>query len=990
MASKAIGFLNFKFSADLSAFERAMNKAQKKLKKFGNQLQKTGKSMTMGLTVPIVGLGIASSKMSMTFDKSMTKVITLVGIAEDQVNSMRKSVLELSDKTGIAAAEMAEGLFFLTSAGLRGANALETLEAVAKASASGLGDMESLSKVAAAAQNAYGVETLTAADALDTFAGMVKSGMFEANELSQVLGGQMGLASTLGISMEELGAFIATYTKTTGDATSATTGLEGVMMSFAKITPKQEKALSKINMTVEQLRKSLSEQGLQKTLIMMASKFKDAGVDLSEFFSKSSSLKGVLGVLGNQTETYIDILDDLSGAQGTVDDAFDRTTEMAGFQITKSFNQLKNAGIEMGDALAPVILIISEKIQALAKWFSSLSDSQKESLLKWGLIAAAIGPVLIVIGKMSVGIGALIGVFKKVSIYLVANPWLGVAAAVAVLAFKIYDLVKGTEKLVSAQDDLNKLTKTAEEAIVGQKVEVELLTNELKTQALTLDDKEKALKKLQEISPKYYGSLDAATFTVESLDTATQNYTKSILQQAKMEASKQKLIELNTELMKKEEGLIYFRQEVDRKSAKFGNVYDLKKTDWYKNNKKRFEGEVANIKNRIQALGDEYGAIHQNIKANEEYTGMSWGTPGDEEPFSSLFVGTPDDDDDDKDDDADTIKRLKLSQILTKKYAETISGLGEKISDLTHVYNNATVGGDDFNTSLELITKTQEELNKAQDKTTKSQSNFSDETKALFNELTTIPPVAAAVGKSFEDLFPKEGEQKFNKISGFIDRTREDLKFLFGDLEELNDNFMDALNAVLGAFDAFKNKMRIKAENENKRKTEDIDNLYKIDKLAIENSLMSEEDKAKALEDLDQDTADAKTDLEEETQNKLAKIKKREAIRNKAMAIVDAIINTASAVVEALPNIPLAAIVAGLGAIEVGAIASTPIPLAEGGLVTGPTTALIGEAGAEAVIPLDRLKQFMSGDKIEVVGKLIGNDIYLSNRKTEFNRTRTA
>ena len=38
MASKATGFLNFKFGADLSGFERAMNKAQKKLKKFGTQL----------------------------------------------------------------------------------------------------------------------------------------------------------------------------------------------------------------------------------------------------------------------------------------------------------------------------------------------------------------------------------------------------------------------------------------------------------------------------------------------------------------------------------------------------------------------------------------------------------------------------------------------------------------------------------------------------------------------------------------------------------------------------------------------------------------------------------------------------------------------------------------------------------------------------------------------------------------------------------------
>ena len=62
MASKAIGFLNFKFGADLSGFERAMKKAQKGLKKFGKNIQKTGKSLTMGLTLPLLALGAASIK----------------------------------------------------------------------------------------------------------------------------------------------------------------------------------------------------------------------------------------------------------------------------------------------------------------------------------------------------------------------------------------------------------------------------------------------------------------------------------------------------------------------------------------------------------------------------------------------------------------------------------------------------------------------------------------------------------------------------------------------------------------------------------------------------------------------------------------------------------------------------------------------------------------------------------------------------------------
>ena len=72
--------------------------------------------------------------------------------------------------------------------------------------------------------------------------------------------------------------------------------------------------------------------------------------------------------------------------------------------------------------------------------------------------------------------------------------------------------------------------------------------------------------------------------------------------------------------------------------------------------------------------------------------------------------------------------------------------------------------------------------------------------------------------------------------------------------------------------------------------------------------------------------------------------------------------------------------------------------LHEGGLVTGPTTALIGEgpgtsiSNPEVVAPLDKLKSMIGGDgnqHITVTGKLIGNDIFLSNAKAGVDRLRT-
>jgi hypothetical protein len=60
------------------------------------------------------------------------------------------------------------------------------------------------------------------------------------------------------------------------------------------------------------------------------------------------------------------------------------------------------------------------------------------------------------------------------------------------------------------------------------------------------------------------------------------------------------------------------------------------------------------------------------------------------------------------------------------------------------------------------------------------------------------------------------------------------------------------------------------------------------------------------------------------------------------------------------------------------------IPMASGGIVTGPTPALVGEAGPEAIIPLSKLGGMQ---KIQIEGKLSGNDIHWSNARQERTRS---
>lgn len=413
------------FRADTKAFQSGLDQMQRKLNKFSRQTQKLGRSITRNFSIPFALAGTAAVKMVADFDTSMTKLNTLVGISEGEIKKFKESVLELSGEVAQSPNELAEALFFLTSAGLKGANAMETLEAVSKGVAIGLGEQTDLAKVAGAAQNAYGADVLSSAEALDIFGAMVKTGMFESSELAAVLGKEAGFAAALGISFEELGAFISTYTRTTGDATSATVGVSGVMMAFTKETQKGKDALSKINMSYDELRLMLGEQGLQNTLIHLKENFAANGVELSEFFSKSQALKGVINVLGNQTSDYVSILGQLENASGMVSEGFDTLTQTTGFKLQKAWNDLKLAMMDFGVVLVPIMEAFAGFVSLISKKFTELGDNTKKVFGFIGTALAASGPILLGLSLVSKGIKmAIAGValLQKAFVMLAKNP----------------------------------------------------------------------------------------------------------------------------------------------------------------------------------------------------------------------------------------------------------------------------------------------------------------------------------------------------------------------------------------------------------------------------------------------------------------------------------------------------------------------------------------------------------------------------------------
>ncbi len=133
----------------------------------------------------------------------------------------------------------------------------------------------------------------------------------------------------------------------------------------------------------------------------------------------------------------------LEKAGGTVDSTFSETQD--GIDGAKTaLNSLKMAGAELGgvisDSLAPIFKGLASAARDFAAWFGGLSDGMKRAILIVGGLVAALGPLLIFVGKMATGVSVLINigktmipVIKAIGAAMSANPVGAIITAIAAL-----------------------------------------------------------------------------------------------------------------------------------------------------------------------------------------------------------------------------------------------------------------------------------------------------------------------------------------------------------------------------------------------------------------------------------------------------------------------------------------------------------------------------------------------------------------------------
>lgn len=394
-----------------------MQVAGEKIKTAGKAITGVGTSMTRYVTAPIAAVSVASVKVATDFETSMAKVSTIADSTVVPIEDMSAAIINLSNETGVSATDLSEAVYQAISAGQDTADAVEFVAQTTKLAKAGFTDSADAVDVMTTVLNAYDMEAKDATRVSDKLIKTQNLGKTTVAQLAESMGAVIPYAAAYNVSLDELSAGYVTLTKNGINTAESTTALKGLINELGKSGSKSAKILE------EKTGKSFAElmdngYSLTDVLAIVQEGADETGVSLGDMFSNQRAKTGALSLMQN-ADDFTAALEEMGESAGTTEEALSKVTGTKAAEFNKALNKIKNTGIELGQSilttLAPTIQSIGEHIESAIEWFDKLDESEKERIVKFGLFAAAAGPVITAVGKVATGIGSIVSTGGKLT-----------------------------------------------------------------------------------------------------------------------------------------------------------------------------------------------------------------------------------------------------------------------------------------------------------------------------------------------------------------------------------------------------------------------------------------------------------------------------------------------------------------------------------------------------------------------------------------------
>lgn len=444
----------------------------------GKGLTTVGKGLTTTVTAPVVGFGAASVKAGADFDAAMSKVMAIGGdfgelqdknsqelqraaqaaglqyqqmgsYAETAFNLVRQKAIQMGNDTKFTAEESADALYYMALAGWGGADMLDGLKGIMDLSAASGVDLARTSDIVTDALTAFG----ESADQSSRFANVLAATSANANTNVDLLGESFkyvgAVAGGYGYTLEDTSLALGLMANAGIKGTQAGTGLRQALKKLTDPTDENAALMDKYGITLHDAQGNILS--LRESMAQWRESFAGIGVDLynvdgslktgeqimeeyghslpaNEFEKLSAvasifgtrALPGVLAIIDASEDDFNELMADIDGSSASFGGMGD-----AAYQASTMMDNLKGDWILFTSALGTAKIIISDmangplrklvqSLKDIVTAFNTASPETQKFIVKMALIAASIGPVIFIIGKIVTLFSTFFANIKKI------------------------------------------------------------------------------------------------------------------------------------------------------------------------------------------------------------------------------------------------------------------------------------------------------------------------------------------------------------------------------------------------------------------------------------------------------------------------------------------------------------------------------------------------------------------------------------------------
>jgi TP901 family phage tail tape measure protein len=442
--STVIGDLFVRLGVDATALDKGLGGAEKRVESFGTRMFFMGSRITAGITVPIVGAAAAVAKFGMDFDKAMTESLAIMDNITPKIRSQMEGVaIEVAKTTKFSATEAAEGFYHLASAGLDAATTMGALPIAAKFAQAGVMDLAKATDFLASAQAALGNDMETSTEKVadmakiaDVLTAANNRALGTVQDFAEALTNKSGaIMRQFNIPLEEGVAVLASYA---AQGTKGRVAGQQFMMMVRDLTTqmiKHKSAFEEYKIAVFDANGNLRNMADIIHDVELATKGMNVQQQTAMLLALGIPLRSVAATraLIGYSDAIRDNEKALREAGGTTERVAAKQLEAYTNQLKLMANQVEILGIRLFQAFVPVIehdimpafKALISMADTVVTAFERMPEPVKAVTLALLALAAAVGPVIAVIGSMSLlggaameGLSALAGGVSTIAVQL--------------------------------------------------------------------------------------------------------------------------------------------------------------------------------------------------------------------------------------------------------------------------------------------------------------------------------------------------------------------------------------------------------------------------------------------------------------------------------------------------------------------------------------------------------------------------------------------